>query len=212
MRAILEKGHFPGPNSHGAFSSAGKLGVRSFPVGNALTPFPYQPAVQGWIALRTAAQWEKKLAESLSAIGVPVFLPLMTRISVYRSKRRAVEVPIFSGYLFCEADGFIGNPRVSAGFRSKVAQVLRPSDPAQLRSELRRVAGLLTDRQLIQERVVGKPGDVVRITGGSLIGCEGTILRMKPNKWQVVLEVSFIGARIVAEVDDRLIEKIGTSA
>jgi transcription antitermination factor NusG len=78
-----------------------------------------------------------------------------------------------------------------------------------LRAELRAVAGLLTDRQLVQERVVGRPGDVVRITGGSLAGNEGKILRLKPSRWQVVLEVSFIGARLVAEVDGRLIERVG---
>ncbi|HEY2785763.1 MAG TPA: KOW motif-containing protein [Fimbriiglobus sp.] len=173
-----------------------------------MTRFPFDPAVPSWIALRTAAQWEKKVAASLTDSGASVFLPLMSRISIYRSRRRAVEVPVFSGYLFCEEAGFLGNPRVPAGCRAKVAQVLRPSDPALLRAELLSVAGLLTDRQLIQERVVGKPGDVVRITGGSFAGSEGRILKLKPNRWQVVLEVTFIGARIVAEVDGRLIERI----
>jgi len=174
-----------------------------------LATFPYDPSVPSWVALRTAARWEKKVAASLAAAGAAVYLPLMTRLTVYRSRRRAVEVPVFSGYLFCDEPGYLGNPRVPAACRAKVAQVLRPPDPELLRAELRAVAGLLTDRQLVQERVVGRPGDVVRITGGSLAGNEGKILRLKPSRWQVVLEVSFIGVRLVAEVDGRLIERVG---
>jgi transcription antitermination factor NusG len=177
-----------------------------------LSTFPFDPGVKSWVALRTAARWEKRIAANLTTAGAVVFLPLMTRLTVYRSRRRAVEVPVFSGYLFCDERGFLGNTRVPAACRAKVAQVLRPAGPAALREELRAVAGLLTDRQLVQERVVGKPGDVVRITGGSLAGCEGKILRLRPTRWQVVLEVSFIGARLVAEVDDRLIERVGPGA
>jgi hypothetical protein len=173
-----------------------------------LSPFPFIPTVRSWVALRTAARWEKSVATALAELAVPVFLPMMTRCNKYRTKHRASVVPVFSGYLFCEEGGFVGNPRVSRTCRAKVAQVLRPSDPESLRKELASVAGLLTDRHLVQERVLGRPGDVVRITGGPLVGNEGTILRLKPNKWQIVLEVSFIGARIVAELDDRLIERV----
>ena len=95
--------------------------------------FPEQ--VTRWAVLRTAARWEKKLAELLSNIGVPVFLPLMSRLTTYSDKRRTVHVPVFGGYVFCSELDFLGNPRLSPGVRSKVAQVLRPSDPEQLRSD-----------------------------------------------------------------------------
>jgi hypothetical protein len=169
----------------------------------------FNPEIMSWVALRTAARWEKKLAEALKSVGVSVFLPLMTRSSRYPGKVRSVDVPVFSGYLFCDRSGIVGNPRVPQSCRAKIAQILTPADPVLLRRELVSIAGFLTDNHLVQERIVGRPGDVVRISGGPLVGCEGVILRLKPNKWQVVLEVSFIGARIVAEVDDRLIEKVG---
>src|SRR5262245_24082437 len=111
----------------------------SSPVSAAGAPvasFPFDPSVAHWVALRTAARWEKKIAGTLTDAGAAVFLPLMTRLTAYRGKRRAVEVPVFSGYLFCEERGFLGNPRVPAACRAKVAQVLRPPDPALLRAEL----------------------------------------------------------------------------
>ena len=169
------------------------------------TPFPSH--VTDWAALRTAARWEKKLADALAAVGVPVFLPLMTTLTKTAGKTRTADVPVFGGYVFCSAPDFLGNKAVAPPTRSKVAQVLRPSDPDQLRNELAALGELLTDRQLVQERMSGGIGDVVRITGGPLAGYAGTVIRTKPNRWQLVLEVSFLGARREVEVDERLVER-----
>jgi transcription antitermination factor NusG len=170
-------------------------------------PQQFPTDVDRWAALRTAARWEKKLADGLAALGVPVYLPLMTRLTSYKDKRRAVQVPVFGGYVFCSEPDFLGNKAITPGVKAKVAQVLRPPDPAGLKTELAAVADLLTDRELVQERLVGAVGDVVRIVGGPLTGYQGTIVRVRPNKWQVVLAVSFLGARLEVEVDERLVEK-----
>ena len=158
--------------------------------------------------MRTPARWEKRLADALAAAEVPVYLPLMTRLTVSEGRRRTARVPVFGGYLFCSERDFLGNPAVPDGTRAKIAQVLRPPAPDQLRAELRAVADLLADRELIQERTVGRVGDVVRITCGSLAGYEGPIVRVEPNRWQVVLEISFLGARLEVEVDERLVERV----
>lgn len=168
----------------------------------------FPESVERWAALRTAARWEKKLADRLVAAGVPVFLPLMTRLTEYHGKRRAVRVPVFGGYVFCSEADFLGNRAVTPGVRAQVAQVLRPPDPERLRAELRSIAVVLTDRELVQERLVGAVGDVVRITGGPFAGHEGLVLRTKPNRWVLVLEISFLGARMEVEVDERLVERV----
>lgn len=170
------------------------------------TPFPVE--VERWAALRTAAKWEKKLAEMLAAVSVPVFLPMMSRITTYAGKRRAVQVPLFGGYVFCSADDYLGNKSIGPATKSKVAQVLRPPTPEGLRAELLSIATILGDRELVQERVAGKVGDVVRITGGPMAGYQGTILKVRPGRWQLVLAVSFLGARLEVEVDERTVERV----
>ena len=164
--------------------------------------------VERWAALRTAGRWEKKLAATLAEAGIPVFLPLLTRFTTSHGKRRAALVPVFPGYVFCSETDFLANPRLTPGTRARVAQVLRPPDSVQLRSELRSIAELLADRQLVQERLVGGVGDVVRVVGGPLAGHEGRVVRVKPNRWVLVVEVSFLGVKLEAEVDERLIEKV----
>ena len=81
-------------------------------------------------------------------------------------------------------------------------------DPERLRTELRGLAALLADRQLVQERLVGGVGDVVRVVGGLLAGHEGRVVRVKPNRWVLVVEVSFLGARVDVDLDERDLEKV----
>ena len=167
----------------------------------------FPDAVTDWCALRTSARWEKKLATDLTAVGVPVYLPAVTRKTIRAGVESVSRVPLFAGYVFCSAEGFVGNPAVPKPLRSRVAQVLRPADPEPLRAELKAIADLLTDRQLVQERVVGKLGETVRIVGGPLTGSVGKVVKLKPNKYAVVVEVSFIGAKLLAEIDESMLAK-----
>jgi transcription antitermination factor NusG len=165
-------------------------------------------SVERWAALRTSARWEKQLALALERVGVPVFLPLMTRWTTSQGRQREHLIPLFPGYLFVSELDYLGNPRVLAATRRKVAQVLRPPDPPQLQRELLDLARLLSQRQLVQQRLVAQVGDVVRILGGPLEGHLGRVLRLKPNRWVLVLEISFLGLRLEAEVDERWVERV----
>ncbi len=169
------------------------------------TSFPHD--VTDWCALRTSARWEKKLAADLTTVGVPSYLPVVTRKTVRAGVESVSRVPLFAGYVFCSAGEFMGNPAVPKPLRSRVAQVLRPADPEPLRLELKAIADLLTDRQLVQERVVGKPGETVRIVGGPLTGSIGKVVKLKPNKYVVVVEVSLIGVKLLAEIDEAMLAK-----
>jgi hypothetical protein len=179
-----------------------------------VNPSPSNPvlamleSVPQWAVLRTSARWEKQLAESLVAAGVPHYLPLMSKITRYRGKRRTTDMLLFSGYVFCSETDFLGNPRVPAPVRKKVAQVLRPPDPEELRRELCDIAELLCDRQLIQECVFGRPGANVRVIGGPLRGVEGVIRRLKPEKRIIVLEITFLGVRQEVELEEHQIGKL----
>ncbi len=164
--------------------------------------------VERWAALRTSAHWEKQLAEALARCGVPVYLPLMTRVSVYESKRQKIDVPLFAGYVFCSERDFRGNPAVPPAIRSRVAQLLTPPDHVQLCEELAGIAGFLANRRLVQERIVGRPGETVRVVGGLFAGQHGIIRRLKPDEQQIVLEITFLGVRIEVDVEEHRLQKV----
>lgn len=169
---------------------------------------PLPDHVIRWAALRTSARWEKQLAAALGKCNVPVFLPLMTKVSVYKSKRHAAEIPLFPGYVFCSETDYRGNPAVPPAVRDRVAQILRPTDYEQLRRELNGISALLASRALVQERVYGRPGDTVRIVGGPFRGEVGMISRLKPGAGRIVLEISFLGARLEVDLDEHAVRKI----
>lgn len=168
----------------------------------------FDESVRRWVALRTSARWEKKLADLLVAADVPVFLPLLTRVTGPAGRIKTARVPLFPGYVFAGAAEFLGNPRVLPAARSKAAQVLKPPSDEQLWNELRGIADLMRDRELVQRRVVGSIGDVVEVVGGPMLGYRGPITRVKPNRYQIVVEVSFLGARMDVEVDEGLVQKV----
>jgi transcription antitermination factor NusG len=165
------------------------------------------PDVDRWAAVRTAARWEKKVAADLAGAGVPVFVPLLTRLTKYASKTQTAELPMFGGYVFCSEAHFGGNDRIPTATRRQIAQLLRPPDYAVLKAELQSIAVVTANHRLVQERVYGQVGDRVVITAGSMVGTEGTILQLKPNQRRLLLEVSFLGARLEVELDETLVVK-----
>lgn len=160
-----------------------------------------------WAVAHTRARCEKKVAGDLLASGVPVFLPLMRRVTRYKNKAKTSQLPTFPGYVFFSETHFADNAKIPRMCRAQIAKILRPPDYDILKNELAFISGLLTDHELFQECVLGKPGDIVLITGGSLTGCEGKILRLKPNRRTVVLEISFLGLQLEAEVEEHLVVK-----
>lgn len=166
----------------------------------------FPESVRDWVALRTSARWEKQVAALVASAAVPVFLPLVNKLTRSAGQLRSADVPLFPGYVFAGVD-FVGNKAVPQACRNKVAQVLRPTLPESLYAELCAVGSLLRDRELIQERFVGRPGDRVRIVGGSMSGFPGKIIRLKPNRFHVVVEVTMIGAKLEVEIDESLLTR-----
>jgi transcription antitermination factor NusG len=55
--------------------------------------------------------------------------------------------------------------------------------------------------------VYGQVGDRVVITAGAMSGTEGVILQLKPNQRRLLIEISFLSARLEVEVDEALVVK-----
>ena len=92
--------------------------------------------------------------------------------------------------------------------QSKAVRMFRDSDPDRLRRELKAIAEILANCQLVQERLVGKEGDLVRLVGTSFVGHLGTIVRVKPNRWNLVAKISVLGASCEMKVDERMVERV----
>jgi hypothetical protein len=167
----------------------------------------FDPSITDWIVLRTSNRWEKKIATSLFTSKVPVFLPFLTRIVHYASKQRTSLLPLFPGYVFASGAGFLGNPAILQATRSQIAQVIKPIDTFHLNQDLLEIASVIYNRQIIQERLYGRVGERVHITGGAFKGYEGIIRGQKPNRHVLILEVKLLNVTLEVELEESQISK-----
>src|SRR2546427_5660065 len=56
-----------------------------------------------WYAVRTRSRHERVVAAQLREQDVSTFLPMITRIQRWSDRRKLVEFPLFSGYVFVHA-------------------------------------------------------------------------------------------------------------
>ncbi len=57
---------------------------------------------RNWYALLTQARHEKIVAHRLGERGISAFLPLVTEVRRWRNRKRKVELPLFSCYVFAK--------------------------------------------------------------------------------------------------------------
>ncbi|MEM0964202.1 MAG: transcription termination/antitermination NusG family protein, partial [Bacteroidota bacterium] len=62
------------------------------------------PAHRTWRAFTVRARSEKRVADRLSAAGIETFLPLRRALRQWSDRKKWVEVPLFSGYVFARVD------------------------------------------------------------------------------------------------------------
>src|SRR5437667_12202695 len=56
-----------------------------------------------WYAVQTRSRHERIVTAQLREHGVSTFLPMITRIQRWSDRRKLVEFPLFSGYVFVHA-------------------------------------------------------------------------------------------------------------
>lgn len=150
-----------------------------------------------WYVLHTRARNEKATASDLTRLGVQNFLPLIRYRRMYGGKRRRVEIPLFPGYLFLCGSA---TDREAALRTNRVAQVLEVSDQARLKADLEQIHRVVTSDETVDFYPKLKRGTRCRVTGGSLSGLEGVVIRRR-GPWRVFVGVEFLGQSAELEID-----------
>lgn len=152
-----------------------------------------------WYAIYTCARHEKLVAQQLGNRGVTHYLPLYEAVHRWKDRRKSVQLPLFSGYVFV---------RIALQGRAQILQVRGVvrfvsfnGTPTPLAEE--EVDGL---RRALSEGIRAEPhrylniGRRVRITSGPLAGREGILKRWK-GALRVVLSTEWLRRSIVVDID-----------
>lgn len=140
-----------------------------------------------WNVLYTASRQEKKVAEKLMEKGVEHYLPMVKILSQWTDRKKVVEKPLFSGYVFVKElpvyEDILKTTGVVAYLRYNGRHaVVRQHEIDTIKSVIRYgydVAALQKDRAL-------DLGQKVVVTDGPLKGNIGELLKKSDGEFFVI--------------------------
>jgi transcription antitermination factor NusG len=170
------------------------------------------PAVEteaeAWYGLHTQSRHEKVVAQRLQERGVTTFLPLVTEVRRWSDRKKAVELPLFSCYVFAK---FVPN-------RAERLRVLRVDGVFGLvgaRGEGAPIPDEQIDavRHLVEAEIPWsshpflKIGQRVRIRSGALNGVEGVLVQRNGDR-TLVISVDAIQRSLAVRVEGYEVEAV----
>ena len=140
-----------------------------------------------WFALYTEPRHEKKVSEKLSKLGIEVYCPLVTQIKQWSDRKKKVEVPLISSYVFVNMEESNRNSVF------QVAGIVRYlywlGKPAIVKDdEIALLKKWLLETTVTSFEVKGLViGDAYKIDSGPFIGKQGVVTKVDKNYLALVL-------------------------
>jgi transcription elongation factor/antiterminator RfaH len=173
----------------------------------AANPGP-NPELGNWYAVQTRARHEKTIVERLREQGVTTFLPLVSEVHRWSDRRKTVELPLFSCYVFvrlaatnedrlrvCRTNGVFG----IVGTGGEGTPI--PDD------QIEAVRTLVTQQLPWSVHPFLKIGQRVRIRGGSMDGVEGILLARNGDR-TLIVSVDVIQRSLAVRIEGYDVEAV----
>ena len=140
-----------------------------------------------WYAVQTRSRHERFVAAQLREQGVSTFLPMITQIRRWSDRRKLVEFPLFSGYVFVHAAVSPQLRTIVLFSRGVAGFVAMQGEPLPIPNEqIDNVKELLAKNVRCAAHPFLKVGQRVRIRGGSLEGLEGILVAHNGDRKLVI--------------------------
>jgi transcriptional antiterminator NusG len=161
-----------------------------------------------WYALLTRARHEKVVAQRLRDIGVTSFLPVMSELRKWSDRKKLVELPLFSCYVFAKLrptnEGRLKALRIDGVYSLVGTRGEGTAIPEEQMDAIRRIAH---ERLAWQAHPFLRIGQRVRIRSGALDGLEG-ILVSRSGESALVVSVDAIQRSLSVRIDGYDVEPI----
>lgn len=160
-----------------------------------------------WYAVQTRARNEKAISERLQEQGLTTFLPLVTEVRRWSDRKKKVELPLFSCYVFVRLAASSNEERMLVYRTSGVFRIVSMHGeaipiPEEQIEALRKV---VTQHVPWSAHPFLKIGQRVRIRGGALDGLEGS-LQSRNGDRTLVISVDAIQRSLAVRVEGYDIE------
>jgi len=168
----------------------------------------YTSEEQNWYALLTRARHEKIVAQRLREVGVTSFLPIVTQERRWSDRKKMVECPLFSCYVFTKLsptnEGRMKALRLDGVYSLVGARGQGTTIPDEQIDAVRRI----TEEHLTwHNHPFLKIGQRVRIRSGALDGVEG-ILTARSGESTLVVSVDAIQRSLAVRIEGYDVEPV----
>jgi len=171
-------------------------------------PLAETGVAEQWYALQTRARHEKMVEQRLQERGVTTFLPTVTEVHRWSDRKKKVELPLFSCYLFAKlAPTKIDRLRVLRvdgifNFVGGRGEGMPIPD-----TQIEAVRALVDGKVPWSSHPFLKIGQRVRIRGGALDGVEG-ILQGRNGDQRLVISIDAIQRSMAVRIEGYDVEPI----
>ncbi len=161
-----------------------------------------------WFAIWTRYKCEKYVQKLLTIKGVYTYVPLQKHHRFWGGRRRIVELPLISCYVFVKIKQDEYVPVLETDNVRKFVKTANNlvSIPEQEIDILKRVVGDI-ELEVTAEPLKYEVGDNVEILSGSLAGMKAKLVVTKKNKF-VVIELQNIGYSLRINIHHTNLKKI----
>lgn len=180
------------------------------PTAVSVTPTPAIEEAAGalWFAIQTRARHEKWIEDELGRKGITAYVPTTQETHRWSDRNKIVDVPLFSCYVFVKM-------QVAASSRLEVLKtpgvfrfVSVKGAPAPIPyAQIESLQKVLNCNVPVAACDYLKPGQRVRIRGGSLDGIEGTLVGNRGGH-KLILSVELIHQSVTVTIDNYAVEPV----
>jgi transcription antitermination factor NusG len=153
-----------------------------------------------WYALQVRPRFEKQVASTLASKGFEGFLPLYRNRSRWSDRIKEVELPLFSGYLFCRFDINKRLPILVTPGVMKVVGIGKIAHPVE-DDEIAALQAITLSGLQAEPRSYLNIGEKVRIGIGPLAGVEGILLGVKGSN-RLIVSVGLLQRSVSVEISE----------
>lgn len=162
-----------------------------------------------WFAIYTKPRAEKKVTSQLEDNNYEVYLPLKKELRQWKDRKKQVEIPLFSSYVFVKIikKQYYELPKQILGFVKFVS--IGGNLIAVRDEEIESIKKILShseiDIETTNERF--ELNDNVKIKSGILKGQEGKLIEFQ-GKYKIAIRIYSLGTSLIVKINKNTITKI----
>jgi transcription antitermination factor NusG len=162
---------------------------------------------KAWFALSVRSRYEFFTAASLAGNGYEHFLPTYNCRRRWSDRIKELELPLFTGYVFCRFDPQERLPILKTPGMISIVGIAKRPVPVE-ESEIEAIRTLVSSGLSRQPWPYIRIGRRVRVCCGPLHGLEGILVNFK-GRQRIVMSVTLLQRSVAVEIESAWVAPVG---